>query len=655
MRGFEPSDVWSIKGLSDLDLSPDGKRLAHVVSVPDKGTDSMSSTIWTLGIEGGSRQFSYGEKDSFPRWSPDGRYLAFLRTKEGKGQIMVASLDGGEPLELTSEPLGVSYFAWSPDGSALAYVAKTKDGEDGAEEAQQQSSIQRSKPTATVWDDLYNRFDGIGRFDDGRSHIFITKLQTPKDKRQLTKGDFDDFEPIWSPDGKKIAFTSDRTDQRGMYQRRDLWIVDVEGDNEPIRLTNEVGTAASPQFSPDGSLISFVGHENDPGDSSKNSELRVVLSDGSGKPRSLTGSLDRPVWGVQATLGKPYVWSDDGSDTIYFLANDGGRQGIFSVSVREDQPQKLELVFIDDLQIMNVVGSKEHLFFLGVWAASYAEVKRIGKDGSGLKTISTFNATLSEEVELRKLEQICYTTEDGFEIRSFVIYPKEFREGTPQKTVLEIHGGPHGWHPQASMMPLYQSLAAQGYVVVLPNPRGSHGFGERFSTACVKDWGGRDFQDLMGVLDLLIEKGVSDPKRLYVAGYSYGGYMTSWIIGHTSRFKAACISAPVTNLVSMYGTTDIPYFNAYESGGTPWEDPKYYLEHSPVTYLPQVTTPAQILHWEGDLRCPIGQGEEIFQGLRALGKEARMVRYPGGFHILRTPSQMQDYVERHLSWFDGHN
>jgi len=170
----------------------------------------------------------------------------------------------------------------------------------------------------------------------------------------------------------------------------------------------------------------------------------------------------------------------------------------------------------------------------------------------------------------------------------------------------------------------------------------------------VGDWGGADFGDLMSVMDHLVDQRIANPRQLYVAGYSYGGFMTTWTVGHTERFRAACISAPVSNLVSMFGTTDIPFFNEFESGGTPWGQPEYYAAHSPVTYLPNVTTPVQVLHWEGDLRCPIGQGEEVFQGLKKLGKEAVLVRYPGGFHIKRTPSQMEDYVQRHLDWFGEH-
>ncbi len=234
------------------------------------------------------------------------------------------------------------------------------------------------------------------------------------------------------------------------------------------------------------------------------------------------------------------------------------------------------------------------------------------------------------------------------------MYPAGYVKGQPVPLVLEIHGGPHSWHPQVALLGLYQALVAAGYVVVLPNPRGSHGYGEEFARACVGDWGGADFQDVMGAVDKLVHAGVADPDHLYVTGYSYGGYMTSWAVGQTDRFAAACVAAPVTDLTTIWGTTDIPNFVEHEVGALPWERPELYTKHSPITYVANVTTPVMLFHWEGDLRCPISQAEEYFQALRKLRREVVMVRYPGGFHIVRYPSQMVDYLERHLEWFASH-
>jgi len=201
---------------------------------------------------------------------------------------------------------------------------------------------------------------------------------------------------------------------------------------------------------------------------------------------------------------------------------------------------------------------------------------------------------------------------------------------------------------------LFQSLAGAGYVVLLPNPRGSSTYGEEFTQACVGDWGGKDFEDLMTGIDELVRRGIADPDRLYVGGYSYGGFMTTWTVGHTDRFRAAIVGAPVANQISMVGTDDIPRFDVYELGATPFDNPEEYRQRSPVTYLANVKTPVLLVHHEGDLRCPIGQSEEIFQGLKMLGKEVEFARYPGGFHVARTPSQQVDRMKRGLAWYESH-
>lgn len=648
-RGFAASDLWQLRTVSAPDLSSDGTRVAFTVTTPDPGTDTNLTSVWVAPTDGSgpARRFSSGDHDSLPKWSPDGSALAFLSDRGSEAQIVVAPLSGGEAVPLTAAPYGVTGFSWSPDGTRIAYVTRTGEWT----KPEDRSALERSAPTVVT--DLYHRYDNIGYFDARRRHIFVVDVaggrDAPGEAVQVTDGDWDDSEPVWSPDGSLLAFASDRSATRHAVAQQDLWTTAPVAGATPTRLTGGIGTAVGPRFSPDGRLVSYVGHRHGPGDSSKNNHLMVVPADASGEPRSLSAVLDRSVWGLLPAAGASHVWRSDGS--VLFLAGEAGTQGVYAAD-----PAGAQVVPVagGDRQVMAIAGAEGVIAFVAQWPSFPVELFCAKPDGSDERAVTALNAGWADEVSWAPVERVRSRSADGLEIDSYVLYPPGFVKGEPAPTVLEIHGGPHSWHPQGSMLGLYQCLAAAGYVVVLPNPRGSQGYGERFAGSCVADWGGADFGDLMSALDHLVAEGIADPARLYVAGYSYGGFMTAWTVGHTDRFRAACVSAPVSNLVSMFGTTDIPYFNEHESGGSPWEVPDYYREHSPVTYLPRVTTPVLVLHWDGDLRCPVGQGEEVFQGLVKLGKEAVMVRYPGGYHIRRTPSQLIDWTQRHLEWFAAH-
>jgi dipeptidyl aminopeptidase/acylaminoacyl peptidase len=291
-----------------------------------------------------------------------------------------------------------------------------------------------------------------------------------------------------------------------------------------------------------------------------------------------------------------------------------------------------------------------------VWANRPPEVyaARLGSDARE-RNLTRANDEFLAAADLGAVKRITHRAPDGLEIESFVIYPPGYRAGRRYPLALYIHGGPHAQHPLWGFAMRPATLAGAGYVVLLPNPRGSTGYGEAFTEACVRDWGGKDFDDIMGAVDALVKKGIADPARLYVTGYSYGGFMTTWAVGHTDRFRAAIIGAPVSNMISMVGTTEIPSFSKYEVV-SPFDDVNAAWAASPLAHLPNCTTPVLIEHHEGDLRCPIGQAEEIFQALKMMGKEAEFVRYPGGFHTLafHAPSQDVDYQQRQIDWFDRH-
>jgi dipeptidyl aminopeptidase/acylaminoacyl peptidase len=617
-----------------------------VVSWADRESDKGRWAVWVAPLDGRTpaRRFTQGDRDHSPRWSPDGRYLAFVSDRGEGGQLFLAPLDGGEARQVTKARFGVSQPAWSPDGKRIAYAVRVGDYKP----LKERSPVEKSAPR--VVRDLRYKLDGIGYFDQRRMRIFTVDVESGEE-RQVTDGDWHDEQPAWSPDGRRIAFISDREPERHQRQfRTDVWVAPA-GGGRARKLTRSRGSAAFPQFSPDGRLVAFVGHEQSDAGLARNSQLMVLTAAG-GAPRSLSAALDRPVAGWPfAMFGSTFAWLPRGNGLL-FLVQDRGTQSLYRVGLANGSVSR---VLDGERQVGAFALSPDgkRVAFQAMWTSQPPELYSTELNGRRReRNLSGANDELRAVADLAASRRVAYRSKDGLPVEAFVLYPQGYRRGRRYPLALEIHGGPHGAHPPGFNL-LHQSLAAAGYVVLLPNPRGSVGYGEEFALGCVGDWGGGDYEDIMAGVDALVRRGVADPDRLYVGGYSYGGFMTAWTVGHTDRFRAAVVGAPVSNLLSDIGTTDIPLFDVYEIGGTPYDNPEEYLARSPVTYLPNVKTPVLLLHHEGDLRCPIGQAEEIFQGLKLLGKRVEFVRYPGGFHTYNThaPSQQVDRVRRTIAWY----
>lgn len=647
-RPVKPEDFYLLRMVSDPQLSPDGKRVAYTVSWPDRESDEGRMAVYVASVEGRSepRRFTQGKRDHSPRWSPDGRYLAFVSNREErKNQIFVAPLDGGEPRRITNAKFGVSSPAWSPDCRRIAYVARTGN----YKEPRERKGAERAAPR--VIRDLRYRLDGIGYFDERRMHIFTVDVETGE-SQQITDGDWNDDHPSWSPDGRSIAFISDRERERFQrHWRTDVYVVPSTG-GRARKVTRSRGGASYPRFSPDGQSIAYIGHEHGEAGSAKHAHLLVVPASGARAPHSLSAPIDRSVTGHPLAAGPVLVWSRDGR-SVLFLAGDGGTISVYRAGAANGSVSRL-LGGDRQIDAFSVTPDGKTAVFTAAWTPDPPDVYAQRLSGWGRpRRISDANDDLRNTVQFSPLKRISYKAKDGLDLETLVLYPPDYRASRRYPVALQIHGGPHGMHPMGFQLS-FQALAAAGYVVLLPNPRGSQSYGEAFAHACVGDWGGRDFEDLMGAVDLLVERRVADPERLCVGGYSYGGFMTSWAVTQTDRFRAAVVGAPVADHISMFGTTDIPLFSIYEHGGDPWEMPQALRERSPATHLPNINTPVLLLHWEGDLRCPIGQSEELFQGLKMLGKQVEFVRYPGGSHTIRTASQAVDQMERTRAWFDRH-
>jgi dipeptidyl aminopeptidase/acylaminoacyl peptidase len=353
--------------------------------------------------------------------------------------------------------------------------------------------------------------------------------------------------------------------------------------------------------------------------------------------------------------GRTFEWTRDGQ-ALLFIAGDRGTMALYRAGTQDGSVSK---VLDGERQIEAFATSPDarRIAFTAVWLTQPWELYAASLSGRSRElNLSNANAELRKKVDTGRLERLEYKAPDGLAIEAFVLYPPDYRRKRTYSLAVNVHGGPHSFHPGSRAWTEMQSLAGAGYVVLLPNPRGSTTYGEAFSEAVVRDWGGRDYEDILAGVDHLVEQGIADPDRLYIGGYSYGGFMSTWAIGHTDRFRATVIGAPVSNQVSMFGTGDIPLFDMHEVGGTPLESPDEYRARSPVSYLANANTPVLLLHHEGDLRCPIGQSEEIFHALKVLGKEVEFVRYPGGFHTYNThaPSQTVDHARRIVGWYDRH-
>jgi len=643
-RGMTAADLFRISTASDAQISPDGSRIAFVLTRMDEEKDEYLATIWMVAAAGGEpQQFTAGPKrDTAPRWSPDGRLLAFVSERDDKKpQIYVMPVDGGEPQRLTEMKSAVSEPVWSPDGDRIAFTTRC-----AADEATEQDEEKEKSKPARVITSLRYKSNGEGFVYDRHRHIFVVPTAGGEAK-QITDGDWDDGGPTWSPDGRSIAFSSARHEERDYDQVSDIWIVAAEG-GEPHRLTPGRGPCAFPAWSLDGALIAYAGNEYAL-DMGRNYRIYTIAAAG-GEPRCLTESLDRTYTSMGA-LGP--LWSAD-SKQIYFGIEDQGSLPGYRVAAAGDTAA--EQVIGGDRQLTGISIARQTgaIAYCATSSVGPAEVGvQVSGEGAG-RQLSQFNRAFKDEVELVQPER-CRFERDGYTIDCWVMKPVGYEPGRRYPALLNIHGGPatqygYSFHDE------FQVQAGAGYAVIFCNPRGSQGYGETFTRAVRGDWGGGDYHDVSMAMDEALQRfDFIDPERLGVLGGSYGGFMTSWMVGHTDRFKAACSERAVNNTYTLFGTSDIgSSFSETQAGATPWDDMQWFIDHSPLTYAKQINTPLLILHSEDDLRCPIEQAEQLFTVLKKLRREVLFVRFPDENHELSRSGKPQHRRDRFgfiLDWF----
>jgi dipeptidyl aminopeptidase/acylaminoacyl peptidase len=645
-RAATAQDLTRLRGVSDPQISPDGRRVAFVVTTASEERDEYLSNIWVVVADGGEpRRFTTGPmRDTHPRWSPDGRWLAFAsdRGPKKKSQLYVMPVDGGEAIQLTDLATGFYAqwgIAWSPDSTRLAFVARV----GGWQEPEREEERAKSRP-ARVISTLKYRFEGIGFTHDSRPHIFVVAVAGGAPK-QITDGDYPDVWPTWCPDGGQIAFVAERHETRDIDVNDAIYEVAADGGT-PRRISPTLAPMWAPAYSPNGRVIVHAGMRI--AEDGYNFLIYLQPTDG-GDRICLTEMMDRSAWDAV-----PPGWSADG-EWVLFVGRDHGTYPLFRVRAKGGD---LPTVVVGGRRTVNgfsVSRQTGAVAFTATEPTMPTELFICNADGSGERQLTHLNRHWSSEVELSTPERFNFDRA-GFDIDGWMMRPVPFDPTKRYAGLLWIHGGPHRefadtfWHEA-------QVEAAAGYALIYVNPRGSQGYGESFSRASVGDWGGGDFADLMvGVDEALRRFSFIDGERLGVIGVSYGGFMTNWVISHTDRFKAACSEAGISNVATQIGTSDIGWhWTINEQGGVPpWEDFERYVARSPVTHVSSIHTPLLIVHGESDLRCNIIESEQLFVALKRLGRDVTFIRMPDashGFGGVGRPRQRLERFRIILDWF----
>ena len=639
-----PDLVYHIKTTGDPALSPDGTSLAYTLGWVDEQTLDSRSRIMMVVLEAeADKEFTQGEKDSAPKFSPDGQQLAFLRSEAGNpAQVWAMGADGGEAHRLTKAAKGVFDYAWSPDGNRMVICADVDPNGIAAADGQE------NVPQVTVVKRVRYRYDTLGWRGDSHFHLFVVDLQSG-DTHQITDGDWDDTAPVWSPDGTEIAFISGRRDDRDFLALNEIYAVPADGGKAVLRSEGLFSVGAL-TWSPDGRQLAVVGSDAPEGMVLWQGWL-YVLEKGKG-PQKLTDDTVKPYLGFPSVMRPATLfWTDDGR--IIYLGERKGESFLLQTPAEGDHSET-----IWGGSSLSTGLSLDRQASRAVVTASSTEVPgdlySIELATGQAKRLTERNASYIKEHPPAAMEKFCIERA-GFEIECRLFLPPGFDASMTYPLVLDVHGGPNGAFYD-SFVPAQQVLATAGYLVLAVNPRGSSTYGADFMMAVLGNWGGEDFQDIMAAVDNVCQRPYVDPERLGIHGYSYGGYMTSWAVGHTNRFKAAVAGAPCINLHSMYGTSDIGIsFGEAQWGGNISDAADKMLERSPISYAAEVDTPVLLLHGDADARCPIGQSEEYFTVLKRLGKEVEFVRFPGCSHLfprMGHPKMREEYLTRTLGWFN---
>jgi dipeptidyl aminopeptidase/acylaminoacyl peptidase len=621
-------DVMTLRSVSDSRLSPDGRSVVFTVTEADQNANRDTSNLWIAPATGGQPVGLTHQtaKNDHARWSPDGRWIAFLSDRDStddKGQrverraeVWLLPVGQGEARQVTRSPTAVTDFDWAPDSGRLVCVSTAVRPDD--EERQRR---------------IKQGFDIIIAGESEMSHLWTIDVATGA-TRTLTS-EWHSTEPAWSPKGDLIAFVARPTSGANEDLLSDLYAVSASGGT-PRQLVWNEGPDFAPAWSPDGSQLAYLSNDRRQSSGAHNT-IKVVASSG-GTPRGV-------LQGFEYSAGR-MRWSPD-ARTIYFATGTRTESHVFSVPAAGGPATQITKGPTVD-QTFDLSADGRRLVFVREDAHTAGDLWISNVDGSGAARMTQQNPQLAD-LRLADSEVIHWKGADDWDIEGILVKPLDYKAGQRYPLIVEAHGGPHG-RQSVGFNPMWQLFAAHGFVVLAPNFRGSGDYSQPFVDADRNDWGGKDYIDIMKGVDSVVAAGLADPDRMGIEGWSYGGFMTSWIIGHNTRFKAAVVGAGVTNLQSFYGTTDIQRFIEWEYG-IPWQHTDSIREHSPITYATNAKTPTLILHGSADERVPVEQGQQLYMALKKSGVTVEFVRYPREGHGFKEPNHKRDRYQRYIDWF----
>jgi dipeptidyl aminopeptidase/acylaminoacyl peptidase len=640
-RTLKPEDFAQLRDVDEPNISPDGNLIAYVVKVADMEKDKRAPNLWLAKWDGSeNRALTFGLKgQKHPRWSPDGKWIGFLSGREDDNendQLWVLPVSGGEAEKITDLKGSVDDFAWSPDSKRIVLVVHDPDPREPEKLAKDKKTV-----PPLVIDRFFFKKDMEGYLTQRYSHLQLLDLTTRKIE-PLTSGRHDDLWPAWSPDGKEIAFVTKRGDDPDRTENWDVWVIAAEAGGKERQLTTSPEADphpdwdSAPAWSPDGKWIAYL-HGGDPKKISYAVHSLAIIPAAGGQAKVLTEKLDRNV-------AQPH-WASDGK-SVYAVVEDDGAQNLVRVSIEGGAPQP---VTTGRRRVTAYDVSREGRIIVRASTPDRPyEIFAVEKEN--LRDLTKQTDAFVKDLRIAKVEETKFKSADGTEIHGFVVRPVDSAPGSKPPALLRPHGGPQSQYACEFQFEA-QLFAANGYAVILPNPRGSTGRGENFAMGIYADWGHRDVEDDLAAVDDAVGRGLADPDRLGVGGWSYGGMSTNYLIATTTRFKAATSGASISNVLAGYGTDQ--YVSDYENElGVPWKNTETWMRISyPFLHADKIKTPTLFLCGEADFNVPLLNTEQMYQALRSQGVPTGLVIYPGQNHGLKKPSYIIDRYKHYLDWY----